>query len=266
MKIQKGHKLLSLLLILVLSVGTMALSGCIEDDETIVVGTSADFPPFEYVDEETGDIIGFDIDLIKAVLEDQGYDDVEVVDQDFDTLIPSLERGELDVVAAAMTVTEARQERVDFTDPYYQADQSILVREGEEDDINSFEDMEGMRVGSQSGTTGEGVVQEQLVDTGIIASGDHERYDRYDRAVSDLRDERIDAVVIDSPVAESFRAAQPVEVAFTFETGEEYAFAVQQGEDDFREELNQGIANVQDSEIWDELIETYFAGAEENDD
>ncbi|MFP4000412.1 MAG: basic amino acid ABC transporter substrate-binding protein [Thermoplasmata archaeon] len=258
MKIQKGQKVLSLVLIVILSVGTMAFSGCLEDEETIVIGTSADFPPFEYVDEETGDIIGFDIELIKDVLEDQGYDDVEVEDQDFGTLIPSLESGELDIVAAALTITEERQERVDFTDPYYEADQSILVREGMEDDINAFEDLSGMEVGSQSGTTGEGVVESELVETGIISDEDHERYDRYDRAVSDLRDERIDAVVIDSPVAESFREAQPVEVAFIHETGERYAFAVQEDEDDFREELNAGIENVQDSQTWDDLIEEYF--------
>jgi len=255
----KNKKIVSLLAIFML-VGAVTLTGCIEldDDEVITVGTSADFPPFEYIDEETGEIIGFDIDLIKAVLEDQGYDEVEVVDQDFDTLIPSLEAGELDVVAAALTITEERQERVDFTDPYYEADQSILVREGEEGDVNSFEDMEGMKVGSQSGTTGEGVVESELVDTGIIDAGDHERYDRYDRAVSDLRDERIDAVVIDKPVAETFEAAQPVEIAFIHETGEEYAFAVQEGNDELREDLNEGIENVQDDSTYDEIVEEYF--------
>ncbi|MFW5945438.1 MAG: basic amino acid ABC transporter substrate-binding protein [Candidatus Natronoplasma sp.] len=259
---KNGKKIMSVVAISVLLLGTIALSGCtdiLDGEDKIVVGTSADFPPFEYIDEDTGDITGFDIELVKAVLEDQGYENIEVVDQDFDTLIPSLERGELDVVAAALTITEARQDRVDFTDPYYQADQSILVREGEEDDVNSFEDMAGMKVGSQSGTTGQSVVEDELVDPGIIDEGDHEIYDRYDRAVSDLVDERIDAVVIDSPVAESFQADQPVEVAFTHETGEEYAFAVQEGDDDLREDMNEGIANVQDSDTWDELIAKYFA-------
>ncbi|MFW6041232.1 MAG: basic amino acid ABC transporter substrate-binding protein [Thermoplasmatota archaeon] len=257
MKIKKGKKLISVVLVLVLALGTVALSGCVEEDEVIVVGTSADFPPFEYIDEDTGDIIGFDIDLIKAILEDQGYE-VEIKDMDFGTLIPSLEEGEIDVIAAAMTITAEREERVDFSDPYYEADQSILIREGDDIVIESIEDLAGLRVGAQTGTTGADVVQDELIDTGLIDEDDFSSYDRYTFAVSDLVNNRIDAVVIDRPVGLSFEADRDVEIAYTYETGEEYAFAVQEDNDELREDINQGLENIKNTDTWDGLVEEYL--------
>ncbi|MFW6141298.1 MAG: basic amino acid ABC transporter substrate-binding protein [Candidatus Saliniplasma sp.] len=258
MNLKKGEKIVSVILILVLSLAAVTFSGCLEeDDETIVVGTSADFPPFEYIDEDTGDIIGFDIDLTKEILEDQGYE-VEVKDMDFGTLIPSLEGGEIDVIAAAMTITEEREEKVDFSDPYYEADQSILLREGSDIEVNNIEDLEGYKVGAQTGTTGADVVQEELIDTGLIDEEDFSEYDRYTFAVSDLIDERIDAVVIDRPVGLSFEANRDVEIVYTYETGEEYAFAVQQDNDELREDINQGLGNIRDTDEWDDLVEEYL--------
>ena len=91
---------------------------------TYVVGTEASFPPFEYV--EGGEFVGFDMDLIREIGKMYGFD-VEIRDISFDSLIPSLMTGNIDIIAAGMTITEEREKVVDFTIPYYSADQSIMV-------------------------------------------------------------------------------------------------------------------------------------------
>ena len=104
----------------------LSFAGCVEDENKIIIGTSADFPPFEYINDN-GTIVGFDVEMTTKILEAAGYT-VEVKDISFDSLIPSLENGKIDVIAAAMTITEDREEQIDFSDPYYEADQSILTK------------------------------------------------------------------------------------------------------------------------------------------
>src|SRR4030042_2120111 len=146
-------KIFSIALVLAMVIGTVALSGCTQEDENkIIIGTSADFPPFEYkASNQT--IIGFDIDLIKKILTDQGYT-VEVQDIGFDSLIPSLQTGKIDVIAAAMTITDARLQEVDFSDPYYDANQAVLVKVDGGVNITTVEDLKNYSVGAQTGTTG----------------------------------------------------------------------------------------------------------------
>ena len=108
-----------------------AILGCVQKEEKVlVVGTSADFPPFEYKDPETGEIVGFDIELIKLIAQKIGYDRVEIKDMDFDSLIPALQAGQIDVAIAGMTITEKRKQQVDFSIPYWSADQAVVVRKG----------------------------------------------------------------------------------------------------------------------------------------
>ena len=93
---------------------------------TISVGTEATFAPFEFMDEQTKQLTGFDMEIIEAVAKEMG-DDVRVHNMGFDALIPSLQTGIIDVTVAAMTITPERQKRVDFTDPYYQSGLVIMV-------------------------------------------------------------------------------------------------------------------------------------------
>jgi len=253
----KTNKLMSSILVFVLAVTVLAFSGCVEEDENkVIIGTSADFPPFEYMDDD-GNIIGFDIDMTKGILEDLGYT-VEVKDITFDSLIPSLQTGKIDVIAAAMTITSDREEQVDFTNPYYEADQSILVVEGSNIELENTIDLQNYTVGAQTGTTGAAWVEENLVGNGTMSIQNFSRYDTYTLAVLDLINENIEAVVLDKPVAEAFAANKEVEIIETIITGESYGLAVQEGNSDLLEELNQGLSDLIGTEEWNTLVETYF--------
>lgn len=111
------------------------------------MGTSADYPPFEYVDSAKGEeIIGFDVDLAKAIAEKLGYE-IQVKDMDFNGLIPALETSQVDFVLAGMTPTEERKENVDFSDVYYTASHMIVSKKGS--GIESLEDLDGKTIGVQ---------------------------------------------------------------------------------------------------------------------
>ncbi|MCU4741225.1 transporter substrate-binding domain-containing protein [Natronoglomus mannanivorans] len=239
-----------------------------EDDDTeaggeIVAGTASGFPPFEMV--EDGELVGFDIDLLEAAVAETDYELTGWEDLGFDGLIPALENENIDVIAAAMTITEEREETVSFTDPYYSADQSVLVQTDGDFEPEELEDLAGQALGAQSGTTGEGVVEEQIED-GTFDEGDYRSYDEYVFAVEELESGLLDAVILDEPVGETFEADRDVEVAFVFETGEEYGFAVRQDDEDLQEALSEGIAAVEDSSEYEEITREWFDPDEEERD
>jgi polar amino acid transport system substrate-binding protein len=223
---------------------------------TITPGTAPGFPPFEMM--EGGELVGFDIDLLSAVVEEaDGYELGEWQTFEFDSLIPALTSNNIDVVAAAMTITDDRDQTIDFTDPYYNADQAVLVREGGDFAPSELADLSGHPVGSQSGTTGEGVVQ-GLIDDGTLEESNYNAYDSYVFAIEDLQNENIDAVVLDVPVANTFADQRPVEVAFVVETGERYGFGIREGEGDLQSALNAGLAAVNDSGQYAEIRNEWF--------
>ena len=238
-------------------VGATGLAGCLGgDDDVIVPGTASGFPPFEF--REDGELMGFDIDLLEAVVAETEFELGEWEDFDFDGLIPALTSDRIDVIAAAMTITADRQETIAFSDPYWESDQAVLVRSDDDFQPSSWADFEGRPVGAQSGTTGADQVQENLIDAGIIDEDDYSSYDNYVFAVEDLENANIDGVVIDLPVAETFAAQRDVTVAFIEETGEEFGFGLRQGEDDLQAALNDGIAAVQDDGTYADITDTWF--------
>jgi len=220
---------------------------------TYKVGTEASFPPFEYV--ENGQYVGFDIDLIKEIGKLKGFD-VEVIDISFDSLIPSLTTGNIDIIAAGMTITEDRQKVVDFTIPYYSGDQSILVRKDSDFDITVL--FGNHKIGVQTGTTGDLWVTEHLSDKNIIPKKNITRYDTFNFAVRDLVNKIIDAIVLDNPVAERFTKTDPVKIVGIIKTEESYGMAVKKGNKELLNLLNSGIQELQKNGKLDELIEKYF--------
>lgn len=241
-------------------IGAVALSGCTQESENkIIIGTSADFPPFEYK-AANQTIIGFDIDLIKKILTDQGYT-VEVQDIGFDSLIPSLQTGKIDVIAAAMTITEQRQQQVDFSNAYYDANQAVLVKIGEMINITTIEDLKNYTVGAQTGTTGWAWVNDTLVATGKLPGDNFRSYDLYTDAVADLiiGPSRVGAIVIDSPVAQAFADMGDVKIVLNITTNESYGFAVEKGNSELLTKINTGLAAVMATTYWEDLVEKYFA-------
>lgn len=254
------NKIVSIILVLLMVVGTVALSGCTQTNaNTIIVGTSADFPPFEYK-AANGSIVGFDIDLIKRILTDQGYT-VEVRDIGFDSLIPALQAGTIDVIAAAMTITDARKLEVDFSNPYYDANQSVLVKIDSGVNITNISSLGNYIIGAQTGTTGWSWVNDTLVAPGILSRDNFKSYDLYTDAVADLLvgPSREGAVVIDTPVAQAFEKIDNVKIVLNITTNEFYGFAVEKGNTTLANKINTGLTAVMATQYWEELIEKYFA-------
>lgn len=236
--------ILVVLTVLTLSSGVMA--------QRYVVGTNASFPPFEYV--EAGEIVGFDIDIVKAIADLQGFE-VEFRDLSFDSLVPGLASGSLDLVAAGMTISEQRKKVVSFSEPYYSANQSVLVHQDSEEDLTVlFGDND---IGVQTGTTGDAWVRNKLIKADIL-TGKIRNYDSFVFVIRDLANKNIDAAVLDKPVAETYSKDNPVKVVAEVITGEDYGIAVSKNNEKLRKKINEGLAKIKENGTMDRLIEKYF--------
>lgn len=221
--------------------------------KTITVGTSADFPPFEYV--ENGQFVGFDMDLMREIAKLADFE-LKFVDMSFDSLIPALRAGQIDVVAAAMTITDERKQVVDFSTPYWTADQSIIVKANMDLTITVL--YQKGRIGVQTGTTGDLWCTDNLVGKGLLPEKNLKRYDTFVLALSDLLNGNIDAIVLDSPVANRFAALKPVKVVGIIVTGEQYGIAVKKGNKELLDKINSAIKVLNETGKMAELIDKYF--------
>lgn len=242
-------KLLIILLILLL----IGFGACGENDDTmptLTVGTSAGFVPFEY--KEGGEIIGFDIDLITEIGKKMKMK-IKVNDMDFDSLIESVKSDKIDVIAAGMTITEKRKESVDFTEPYFTADQSVLIKKGSGIEITSGEDVDNANytIGVQNDTTGAFWVGDNAPSATV------KPYGKYIECILDLENGNIDMIVLDKPTASAYAVNRNVEVAYTIITNEQYGFAVKKGSD-LLAKINKALKEIKNSTKWDELHKTYF--------
>ena len=242
-------------------VGTSAaVAGCLGGDggtDAIVPGTSTPFRPFEYLDEDSNELVGFDVELVEEAIARTDYEQGEWQDISFDQLETALLNGDIDMIAAALSINEDRQKKYTFTDPYYEVNQGVVVRDGGDFQPDELEDFEGRRVGAQSGTTGETEVEERMIDEGIIEEDDYRSYEDYNLAIQDLENGNIDGVMIDEPTANSFTEERDVVVAFTIATGEEYAFAMRP-DDDRVSDINDALSAMRDDGTYDEIRERYI--------
>jgi polar amino acid transport system substrate-binding protein len=245
------------------TVATLSVAGCLGGGgggggQEIVAGTAPGFPPFEMKDED-GNLIGFDIDLLEAVVAETDYTLAEWKTFEFSSLIPALQNDRIDVIAAAMTINEERKQTIAFSDPYYNADQSVLVRDGGDFQPSALGDLAGRTVGAQEGTTGAGVVKSELIDAGELQQSNFNTYGNYVFAVEDLENGNIDAVVLDKPVADTFASQRDVAVAFVYETGERYGFGIRQDATDLQSALNDGLSAVQEGNTYADIRNEWFS-------
>ena len=225
--------------------------------EKIVVGTSADWPPFEWVDANNN-FVGFDMDLLKVIAKSYDYD-VEILDIGFDSLIPALQSGKVDLLAAGMTLTEERAAVADASNTYWSGDQGVMVSEDSELNIATAL-AGGYSIGAQRGTTQADWLEDNLVEQGVNVKS-LELYETNDLGIMDLVNKRIDVFVADTPAAEAFTKANPIKIIGTINTEEEYVFFVQKGDPKgILPLVNEGLADIQMSSIWNNLVNAYFVG------
>lgn len=228
-------------------------------DGTLTVCTEAPYEPFEYEDPDhpTG-YGGFDIELLFAITQNAGLD-MAVVDTGFEGLTSgaTMAAGTCDMAASAITITDERAEQIDFSDPYYESNQSLLVPVGS--DISSIDDLtEGVNLGVQSGTTGAAYAEENVPGATIT------EFEGGGDLFTALAAGSIDAILQDEPVNRA-RAADDdsVEVVEEYTTDETYGFAFEQDRDDELVRLiNDGLQELRDDGTYDELFDRFFAVVE----
>ncbi|MBS6518928.1 MAG: basic amino acid ABC transporter substrate-binding protein [Clostridium sp.] len=214
---------------------------------TLIMGTNATFPPYEYY--EGDEIVGIDVEIAQAIGEKLGME-VTVEDMEFDALIPALASNKVDIVAAGMTVTPERQKSVNFTDTYATAAQVIIVKQGS--DIASSEDLNGKILGVQMGTTGDSLASE-------IEGAQVERFNKYFEAIQSVLQGKIDAVIIDSAPAKAF--AEKDENLVILEealSSEDYAMAVNKDNTELLDKVNAAIAELDEEGTLDEIVDKYI--------
>jgi polar amino acid transport system substrate-binding protein len=221
------------------------------------VGSCLDFPPFESV--EGGDEVGFDVDLSEEIATRLGLT-VEWVRADFDTIFTAVASDQFDMVAAASTITDERDEVVDFSDPYYNSRQSLVVNTAETPDITSQADLgEGHIVGVQKGTTGQAYAKENLVPQGVELKTFQTAPDIY----RDLEAGNITAVVNDEPsAAETIKDLPDLQLVEAIDTDERYGFAFSPNNPELRDAANGALAEIIADGTYATIFETYFPGVE----
>ena len=222
----------------------------VQQEGTLTIGMSADYKPFEYTDEN-GEIVGFDVDVAKAIGDKLGVE-VEFVDTAFSGLIPGLKSDKYDLIMSAMTITEKRAKSVDFTNQYFNAGQVVAVMDDTQN-IKSVEDLTDKRVGVQLGTTGDLEVSEMDNIEEI------KRYEKIPQAFIDLRNGRIDAVVNDLPVTAAYILEHP-EVKMVGEpfTTEHYGIAARPGDEELLQEVNGALKEIKEDGTYDEVYNKWF--------
>ena len=226
----------------------------IKDSGKLVVGTCADYPPYEWhlVQDGEDKIIGFDIDIAQAIADELGVE-LEVKDMDFDGLIPALSTGKIDMIIAGMNPTEERKQSVDFTDVYYTQKDALVIKSEDAKDIRSEDDLKKASLATQKATIQETYLLENFPGAEI------QSVPKLNTAILYLVTGKVDAVLMVETVARRYvEENEGLEIADSdvSSTPNESAIAVAKDSADFLEEVNDILDEMEDSGKIEELIRT----------
>ena len=220
----------------------------------ITVCTDAPYEPFEFQDEATKEWTGFDMDLMKVIATNIGGLSLEVTVQPFDGIWLAPKAKTCDLVASAMTITEERAANALFSDPYFDADQSLLVRAEDKATLVDLASLAGKTIAVQTGTTGETYAKENAKDSTLKS------FDEPAAMFLALEGKQVDAILQDLPVNGARQVKEPTKFALTatFTTGEQYGFALAQDNTTLAEAVNSGLAAAKDSGEYATIFAKYF--------
>ncbi|ELZ35288.1 putative glutamine ABC transporter periplasmic substrate-binding protein [Halogeometricum pallidum JCM 14848] len=241
--------------------------------DNVVIGSDIPYRPFEY-ETTSGELTGFDVDIAKAIFEEQLGTSYEFKPTSFDSIIPSLKNNNFRIIMSAMTINDERAKQVDFSDPYFTAYQTVIVRQ--DSDIQTKEDLRGKTVGVQKGTTGADAAQQ--LKSEFNGELELNQYDQVTGAFQALINGQVVAVINDNTVNAEFvnnqgegqvrflkgegAAAESGENApdYLTLTVENYGIAFRQDDDEFRKRVNEALAAIQENGTYDEIYAEYFEG------
>jgi polar amino acid transport system substrate-binding protein len=225
----------------------------------IKVGTSADYPPFESVDEN-GNKVGFDIELMTELAKRLDVK-LEWVDMPFDSLIAAVQEGKIDASISAFNYSEERDQTIDFSDAYYTSEDAFTVAEGFTGTIVNPEDVAAYKVGVQTGTTQDGWLTDTLVADGALPEENLFRYDRVDQAMLDLKNGRIDVMMSDYIPAQSL-AKQLGGLNIVYHgvlSSGPVNIVIPDGDVELQQAVNEILKQLQEEGFIDQLAVKYFA-------
>lgn len=221
------------------------------NEGTITVGSDIAFEPFEFIQD--GEPAGFDIDLMHEIAGRMELE-VEWVNASFDTIFTQLAAGDFDAIISAITITEERDQTIDFTDPYFAANQAVAVT-SDGADVSSEDDLAGLQVAVQAGTTGLDYANETFTESTIV------EFPTSEAAFTALESGQVDAVFIDLPVVfQRTETSENVELAVEVDTGELYGIGVQDGNTALADAFNQHLADIIADGTYEEIYSTWFDG------
>ncbi|WXR60788.1 transporter substrate-binding domain-containing protein [Peptostreptococcaceae bacterium AGR-M142] len=253
-------KILALIMVLVLGVSVV---GCGKDQNIsklekikkknkLVLGTSADYPPYEFHKEIDGkdEIVGFDIEIAKQIAKDLGVE-LEIKDMKFDGLLPALQAGNIDIVISGMSATEERAKSVDFTVPYYDEEQTIVIRKEDENKLKTKKDFKGLIVGAQKSS-----IQEEIANESLEANEVRALFKLPDLMLQ-LKNKKIDGIVLTKYVAKEYvksnKDLKVMDITLKFDDSA-VSGAVKKGEEELLKEVNKSLEKMIEEEKLQEFV------------
>ena len=225
--------------------------------KVVTVGTDAAYAPFESQNDKA-EIVGFTVDVLSAVAQKAGFE-VKFVNTPWEGIFNALQQGDRDLLASSITITDERKQTMDFSSPYFDAVQLIAVKQSSK--VAKFDDLKKLKVGVQTGTTGDEVVTKLLGKT----SANVKRFESTPLALKELEAGGVDAVVADNGVVIHYVANNPgaqfKTVADSSFVPEQYGFAVKKGNAELLGLVNKGIADIKADGTYDKIYAKYFGNA-----
>lgn len=257
-------RILSLLLVVAMvATCVFAFAGCAKDDAVkdseanvyedadgvFKMGTNAAFPPYEFKEGE--EFKGIDVEIAAAIAEELGLE-LEIVDMEFDSIITSVQEGEVDVGIAGMTVNDERKEKVNFSSSYATGVQVVIVNENS--DIETLDDLEGKKIGTQLGTTGDMYSKDDYGEENVTS------YSKGADAVIALKGGDVDAVIIDNEPAKAFVSEnEGLKILSTEYAVEDYAIAISKDNTELVDAVNEALKKLKKDGTIDAIIAKYIS-------
>jgi len=224
-----------------------------QDMPVVNVATDPSFVPFEMMDSETGEMIGFDMDMINEIAERAGFE-VNLTTMEFSGIIPAVQTGSQEIAIAGVTITDERAEIVNFSDPYYDSGLRIIVR-ADNEDVATIDDLEGMTIGTKIGSTSYDFLQDKFGDTAEITP-----YPGTSDMYMALLGRNVDAAFYDAPNVAYFsqtRGEGRTKVVGPLYEGQQYGIVFNKGSE-WVEPANEALAAMREDGTYDEIYTKWF--------
>lgn len=241
-----------LILLTVTAIIALSFAGCGKKADKLVVGTSADYPPYEFhmMDGGKDNIVGFDIDIAAEIAKDMGKE-LEIKDMDFAALLGALEAGKIDMVLAGMTPDDEKRKNADFSEIYYKAEQGVVIRAEDKDKYKTAEDFKDVKVTVQQGTSQEKIAGTQLIGCQL------KTLKKVGDLVLDLKSKKCDAIIVELPVAKAYVKENPELIISEVQVQDEVggaAAAVAKGNTKLLEQVDKTLKRLAEEGKIDEYV------------